>query len=370
MENNKFKDFCGLIDYNTYNKIQSIFGFSSAGMALTHDLIFSQYPNLNNSVDTLKYISLAAYLGLALSHGKNYTRDIKQIRVLYNEFITNYNKLNKLFDLNDPIQIHTMFNYLLYKGYLSKDKEFQFSGKQARDIDYLTGTNVITGKAVCRHISAMLTDILNDYEIESSLLGVYSKSYNININFLDEPKYTKEELINWVRTHITDEKTYDFVIQLIEMLVDEYNKNIEISSEIVDDKNPLIRKLGNHAISFAFKDGKSYYLDPTQSRIYRMSELDKNLLYDGECELPIRFATSLALNHNLKNYFKMKKRLEGKYPSVSKEEEKKMVEETMNLCKGNSDIFENFYAENSELYDDISSKVLKIKKNPFATFIK
>ena len=157
MENNKFKQFCGSIDYNTYNKIQSILGFSSVGMALTNNLILSQYPVLNSSVDALAYLSTAAYLGLAWSHGKDYTRDIKQIRSLYQKFITNYNKLNKVFDLNDPIQIHTMFNYLLYKGYLSIDKNFEFSNKEARDINGLYGTNVITGKAVCRHISAMLT---------------------------------------------------------------------------------------------------------------------------------------------------------------------------------------------------------------------
>lgn len=134
---------------------------------------------------------------MSLSHGKNYTKDIIKIRELYQEFIKNYNKLNKAFDLSNPIQIYTMFNYLLYKGYLSKDKEFQFSGKQARDINCLIGTNVIIGQAVCRHISAMLTDILNDYGIESSQLGVYSIGYNININIniIDKPKYTKEELI-------------------------------------------------------------------------------------------------------------------------------------------------------------------------------
>lgn len=306
---------------------------------------------------------------MSLSHGKNYTKDIIKIRELYQEFIKNYNKLNKAFDLSNPIQIYTMFNYLLYKGYLSKDKEFQFSGKQARDINCLIGTNVITGQAVCRHISAMLTDILNDYGIESSQLGVYSIGYNININILDKPKYTKEELINWVRTHIIDEETYDIVMKLIEKLVNEYNQSIEFSSEKIDEKNPLKRIIGNHAITFAFKDGKSYFLDPTQTRIYRMSESDKKLLYDDECELIIKPLSSLLLNSNPKNYLKMKAFLASQYPSVSKEEEKLLIEETMKLCNGNSDIFEDFYAENSELYDDISSKVLRIRKNPF-TFLK
>lgn len=53
----------------------------------------------------------------------------------------------------------------------------------------------------------MLSDILNGYGIESSQLSVYLKNYSININVLKEQKHTKEELVNWVRMHITDEKS-------------------------------------------------------------------------------------------------------------------------------------------------------------------
>lgn len=362
MEKNKFKQFCRSIDYNTYNKIQNILGFSSIGMALTNNLILSQYPILNSSVDALTYLSLVAYLGLIGSHGKDYTRDIKQISVLYNEFIINYNKLNKMFDLNDPIQIHTMFNYLLYKGYLSIDKNFEFTDKEARDINGLFGANVITGKAVCRHISAMLTDILNDYGIESSQLGVYSMDYSININILEQPKYTKEELVKWVQTHITDEQTYSVVMKFIEELVDKRNKNIELSTEIIEDKNILKRIIGNHVITFSVKDGKSYYLDPTQTRVYRMRENDKNVLYDDEySKVPIKTLPSIILNDS-KDYLRMRERLSQQYPSVTKEEEKQIIEQTIMKCNSNMDIFEQFYTENGELYTDISSKILKIKK--------
>ena len=188
MKDNIFKQFCESIDYNTYNKIQNILEFSTVSVALTNDFLFSQYPILNSSVDVLAYICFATYVGLAYSDGKNYTKDIKEIRSLYQEFITNYNKLNRIFDLNNPIQIYTMFNYLLYKGYLSIDKNFEFSNKEARDIKGLYGTNVISGKAVCRHISAMLTDILNNYGIESNQLGVYLMAYVINVNNLEQPK--------------------------------------------------------------------------------------------------------------------------------------------------------------------------------------
>lgn len=362
MEKNVFKKICGSIDYNTYTSLQNTLGMSAIGLAVANELI-PQYPLVNNSIDILAYTTLAAYLGLTWTNGKQYTKDIKQIRELYNYFLNNYNRLNKIFDLNNPVEIYTMFNYLLYKGYLSKNKEFQFSGKQARDLKVLRGAEVITGKAVCRHISGMLTDILNRYGIESSQLGVYSKNYSININVLGQQKYTKEELVNWVRTHITDEQTYEFVMKLIYELVDRRNKNIEISSKMIDDKNILKRKVGNHAISFAFKDGKSYFLDPTQTRIYQMKDSNESILYDSECgDIPIRLISSMVLN-NSKDYLQMKKNLSNACLSISAEEEQAFIKATLDKCKNNMDIFEQFYVDNCELYDDISSKVLSIRKH-------
>ena len=129
------------------------------------------------------------------TNGEVHTKDVSQIRELYSYFINNYNKLNKIFDLNNPVEIYAMFNYLLYKGYLSKNKEFQFYDKETRNLKGLRGVDVITGKAVCRNISSMLTDILNEYGIQSNLLGVYSKQYIVNVNILEQQKYTKEELI-------------------------------------------------------------------------------------------------------------------------------------------------------------------------------
>lgn len=125
------------------------------------------------------FFSLLSYAGMFFSNNKYLTKDVKLVRDLYQEFITNYNKLNKLFDLSNPIEIYTMFHYLLYKGYLSVDKNFMFSGKVAKDIEGLFGVDVIAGKGVCRHISSMLVDILNNYGIESGLLSVYFRSYRL-----------------------------------------------------------------------------------------------------------------------------------------------------------------------------------------------
>lgn len=299
-------------------------------------------------------------LGLGLPFSNVCAGNINEIGDLYQEFIINYNRLNKVFDLNDPIQISTMFNYLLYKGYLSVGKRFEFLDQKIWDVDGLDGVNVIVGKAVCRHISAILGDILNNYGIESFQLFVYSMGYRVDVTIIEQQKYTKEELVSWVQTHIIDEQTYEFLINVIEDFIDKKNENIELSAKVIENKNILDRIFGNHVITFSVKDGKSYYLDPTRARIYRTSEDDKNILYDDEfASISIRLLQSIVLN-DFKTYLKMRENLVKRYSNITSEVEQRMVMDTIMKCNNNEDIFEQFYNENRELYDSISNKVLRI----------
>lgn len=292
----------------------------------------------------------------------SYRQNTNQIRTLYQEFINRYNQLNATFDIYDPIQIHTMFVYLLHRGYLSRDKCFNYSDENTRDIDGLLGVNIITGESVCRHISAAVSDILNDYGIEANQLGVYSGEWELNIDTLNVLKYTKEELVNWSKIHIADKRVYESLIKLIEKVVDEENKNIKISLKMEDGNNLLKKAVGNHAITVAVKDEKSYFLDPTNFWIYGMRDANKKMLYDDNCnEIPIKLLPSIMYNSSA-GYLKMMEQLRRQYPSVSKETRDSLILETISMCDSNMDIFAQFYNHNRELYSDISDKVLSIKK--------
>lgn len=361
MDKNIFFKMCCNIDYNTYRKLQIASCLSTLGLAVTNELI-SSTPVATNSMNALAYTTGAAFLMMTFTKGREHTKDIAQIKELYNCFLNNYNKLNKIFDLNNPVEIYTMFNYLLNNGYLSRNKEFQKSDSQSRDVRGLLGAEVVTGQAVCRHISGMLTDILNVKGIESSQLGVYLKTICFGVNFLKEPKYTVDELIEWVETNnLIDQKAYEFAMDVIAELVIVQNQGVEFSAEFIDDKNILARIIGNHAITFAYKDGKKYFLDPTQSRIYRMDDL-KGTLYDSKYnDIQMHFLSSIALNGPL-FYPKIKKRLSESNSNILEEEEEQMVKATLEKCENNMDVFEQFYTDNSQLYDDISDKILSIKK--------
>ena len=318
MEDKAFRKLCSKTDYNKYNEIKKAIYYSTIGITSTN-ILLSQYQIENIPMILLMGSGIVASLKMACSHGEDYTKDIKEIEYLYEKFIMNFNVLNEIFDFKDPIEIYTMFNYLVRKGYLSKDKEIDFSTEKGQDIKNLIGINVITGNAVCRHLATMLTDILNDYDIEADNLVLYYSKYI---------KIKKENEI----------------------------------SEIKIEDTLIKRLIGNHLITYAVKDEKNYFLDPMQRKIYRISENDVDILYYKNHEIPIKLNT-ISLIDGKDKCLKIKENLLQKYPSISKEEEKKVAKKTLNICRKHTDIFEQFYNENNELYNDISNKVLKIKKN-------
>lgn len=316
MNNELLKNIINNIDYKTYIKIQKIIKFSGVGLfslSATTDSKFS---------DLCKALSLMIVIyGETLSREREFTSDYNKIKIEYQEIVKNYNKMNKLFNLNDPIEIYTMFNHLLYNGYLSVNKKFEYYKKE-NDIDSKLGVNIITGQGVCRHISSLLTDILNDYGIEAYNLIVYiSKEKEISLKGND-------------------------VIELVKKLINTIQeKRFEI--------------YGNHAISYAFYDNKSYYLDSTNKFIGTMDQ-NKTIICDNYKFVP-KFKMLKYINDK-NQYLKVKQRIIDSYPSISKEEEKILIDKTINICDDNKDIFEKFYNENKEIYQEINAKVLKLKK--------
>lgn len=125
--------------------------------------------------------------------------------------------------------------------------------------------------------------------------------------------------------------------------------------------------VGNHVICYSRYNGEDYYLDPTQTKIFRLNP-NSNTLFDIEEDsgMKIKQIVSIFCN-NAKDYAKMRKMLANPNPSISLEEEQELVLETKKLCEQNMDVFEQFYNDNSEIYAEITNRLVKIKKNKYAT---
>ncbi len=126
-------------------------------------------------------------------------------------FIENFNKLGKQFGLSSSLEIVVLYTYMLHNGLLSKHlkfiKEDKNSVLEETGILETTGCTILTGYGCCRHVTMMLSDILqrNNYgslnfilhdkgDIDGNKHMVNCIDYNggnymfdaLNINFLKQ----------------------------------------------------------------------------------------------------------------------------------------------------------------------------------------
>lgn len=360
MGNNKFDKVCNNISYKAYKNLEKSSFISSLALGGTSAVL--DLPGyIDNSLSASAIGFLVFYMALSGSRGIDKTKDITEIKKLYNEFIKKYVKLNKDFDFNNPVQMLSMFNYLLYSGYLSRNKDFDFSKKGVADIKPIDGANINTGKGVCRHISSMFTDILNESGVDASRLCIYMPMPEITVKVLKEPKYSLEELYAIARERSLDVSTYELLMKLIKEYAIDKGESIELNFTQSDEKNPILKLLGNHTITFATANGIAYYLDPTQNGCYIEDESKEGKLRDAyQFTIDTKVPSSAIFND--KDSFKRLLEGVGKKGTLSMQEMGQIKRNTRRICEENTDIFEQFYRENSELYDDISEKVLKLKK--------
>lgn len=353
------KSIIGNIDSKTFNTIGRIASIIPSTILVSDIVLSYYYPDIHYIMTAGVFLTGFGGMYFNMSDLKNYTSDVKETMILYNEFLNNYNKLNKMFDFNDPTQVYTLYTYLYKNGFLSKDKQFVFDNERKyNNITACMGCDVINGSGVCRNISAMLVDILNNYGMSSLNLGVYQNGYFVAYDKSLLKGYTKEELIEQAKKLIVDEDRLDIVIKEINEFEEPVHKKILLCDDL-DFLNPT-KLTGNHAITFTYHNGKKYFMDPTQETTYRMSMRDK-ALYDKYERLKIKSSTSKFLSHDKNCYKEIGGKIFEDVPMISREEEKQIILGVRDIIKNNGDLLESFYSENKELYDEISESVLKLK---------
>lgn len=324
------------INYNTSELLSDV----NLGLILTTfgTGFFSLGANLNNaaSLMMLSILNMIYYIYSEEEKLSLYTKDMIEIRKLYSNLIKDYNKLNKIFGFQNPVEIYTLYNKMLYAGYLSKDKEFHFGVDKVKDIMTIQGTNVINGEAACRHIAPMLRDIYLNYGITSYDISVFQKDTTTDLSLL---LYYQKEL-----QKISDIK--GIPVEDLNYLLEDKIQEAFAYQRASDDKG----KLTNHRIVKAVYQEKDYYLDPTQTRMYKPSNKVPNLLIseDGRRDTKImpRANSSKAMEVNSSTKFS---------------EDLKYVRSTISIYEQNKDILERFYKEHQELYNYMSNLLSNIK---------
>lgn len=332
------------INYNTSELISDI----NLGLILTTfgTGFFSLGANLNNaaSLMMLSILNMIYYIYSEEERLSLHTKDIIEIRKLYNNLIKDYNKLNKIFEFQNPIEIYTFYNKMLYDGYLSKNKEFHFGETTIRDIKDIYSSNIMNGEAVCRHIATMLKEIYNAYGIEGNTLTVYQSDFDVMQDNIENMISLLEEI------HNEQQRTNISFLDLVYQYEEELNKYYEYTIPKKDKKLTII---GNHKITTAVYQGDTYYLDPTQSRIYKPSSIKENILIDTSAAGDI---------HILPKQKKNKKVLATLTDAVTApSEDREYIDMTTRIYSSNKDIIEAYYQSQKELYSDIAEEISKIK---------
>lgn len=271
-------------------------------------------------------------------------KEINNLLLNYKEFISKYAYMIKELKLTNPIDIYLLNNYLLYNGYLSYNKTFERTiNSNYIDRSKTLGAEIINGKAICRHLSSFLKDLYKELGYISYILTVYAEA---RITKLVETKQTNDDTLE----KEIDKKVLDIRYKkyLLENLKE--RKYSKVETKIVKDEEELkiAKILGNHVITVVNYQNTPYFLDPTNKYILNLS---KPFLLTSKFD--DRFYPKLALSYILndtKNPFKITN-LINKTSIVTDEEER--TKEMEKLISSNKKLFEEFYLNNLELYQNI-----------------
>lgn len=332
------------ISYNTNEIISKANNIAIISCCLGTSLL----PNISDSLLASLLLLGVNIINVSYSifsrNSEIHTKEVQKIKVLYQEFLSEYVKLNRIFEFQNPIEIYTFYNKMLYDGYLSKNKEFHFGKTTVRDIRGIYSSNIMNGEAVCRHIATMLKEIYNAYRIEGNTLGVYQSDYDVIPDNMEKMLSLLEEI------HSEHQRTNIPFLDLVYQYEEELNKYYEYT---IPKKEKRLSKIGNHMITTAVYQGDTYYLDPTQSRIYKPSSIKENILID---------TSAIGETNILSKRKQNKKVLATLTDSVTApSEDKEYIDITTRIYESNKDIIEAYYQSQKELYSDISEELAKIK---------
>lgn len=243
------------------------------------------------------------------NQGTDYILEIKE---MYQKVVVNFVDLCEKLYLITPLEMETLFNYMLFNGYLSKERKFSNTKEFVVDKKAIIAANILAGEGVCRHISPMFKDILATYGYEA-----YIFACALNLGELKngiwhyEPMTLKEQIF------------------------------------------------GNHIICLVEDATNSYFLDPMN---FTHFDFAGELLGDAEG----RRAFIRILFDFLVNELDVSKKLHAKFSNLKPPMPRSLRLETIHnaqkIIASHLHFLENFYQNNASTYDLVSRKLELIRK--------
>ena len=255
---------------------------------------------------------------------KNYLEILKKVAILSKEL-----------QLNNSFEVTLLFEYLLWRGYLSKDKQLVYSLSGKVNNPFLIGADIMRGKSVCINNAGMLRDILKQLGKEAYLLGCKCVD--------------------------TDEKMdFGYYLDLeTQSVIDRSNETLKKESFF---ERKIIDTIGNHAVTLFRENGNYYLSDPTNLLFFNNVDFLKAKCVGGNLELELKIFTTFLyekLSHEeISNIIDFVCGYKCNDNELTLGYVKDISENTLALCKNNSILLNDFYDDIK--YDiDLVCKTLK-----------
>lgn len=256
-----------------------------------------------------------------------YNREEVGVNIItsYKDLLKKISKLSQELNINNSLELSILFSYLLWNGYLSKDKSYKFQSSNRANLSGMLFADVANGIGVCINNSDMLKDVLNESGYNSCVLV-----NNLN-SFLDVCSIYVIK-----RNGVID------------------NKNI--IKEIMN-----IRK-ANHAFNLIEEQGKIYAYDSTNLLLYNIDCQKYASLVNGFGKNMLFPYDSYSYCVDEKEVSLLDKLLAGKYTPKIYTNEDYISVGTVNLdiIKNSSQLLEDFY---TDAHQDIINISKEIDKN-------
>ena len=240
--------------------------------------------------------------------------------------------------VNDPIRESIIFEYLLWNGYFSKDKSYQFSMGNVIGVISCLGADIMRGNGTCLNNAHMLSDVLNKSGY---------KSYP-TICYCDVPKLIGRKKNEYPPI----KRKYDENNDVFEDDLKHDYKFLYIALK------PTARMIGNHVIVSIKYDNKIFGADPTNLCFidYKNRKIDKGI--NVNVNFKLKPLSTRVINSDKENetgiIFEYKKNTPRRTtPFIDKELLIKKYIEEVNYCDSKKELLDEFHKDCEEEIDVI-----------------
>ena len=274
------------------------------------------YPLIEQANEALQYKRISLYNREEVGY---------DIMLSYNELLKNIATLLKELHAKTSLDIPILFSYLLWNGYLSKNKTYKFERRNKKNIPGLLFADITDGRGVCLNNTEMLKDILSECGYKSCTMA----------------------------NHMTDFMKFDNILS--------------IKTTAIYEKDNIIKKImnigkHNHAFNLIEEDNRLYIYDSTNLSLYNITNAKYANIINGRGKnlLFPYISYFFCLNEEEESILDKLLLMKDFQLFYTKEDYIRIGEENIDTIRNNIHLIEDFYDESHKNLEYISEETNKI----------